>query len=227
MAKVVLVEAGPRILANFPKALSDYAQRTLNSLRVEVRVGAPVTGCDCDGVMVGGKQLEARTILWAAGVQAPSVAAWTGAEADRAGRVLVTPGLTLPGHDEVFVIGDAAHVDAGGRPLPGLAAVAKQQGHYVGAALRRRLAGEAPPPPFRYRDAGSLATIGRQAAVAAIGRLNLTGGLAWLLWSAVHVYFLIGFRNRIAVTVDWAWAYATFDRGARLITGARPMREAA
>jgi NADH dehydrogenase len=135
--------------------------------------------------------------------------------------VIVTPTtLTLPGHDEVFVIGDAAHLEADGRALPGLAPVAKQQGAYVAAALQRRFAGAKSPPPFRYRDAGTLATIGRQAAVAAIGHLRLTGGLAWLLWSVAHVYFLIGFRNRIAVTLDWAWAYVTFDRGARLITGA-------
>jgi NADH dehydrogenase len=216
----VLVEAGPRVLATFPAPLSAYAQRTLKQLRVSVRLGTTVTGCDPDGVTLGGERIEARTILWAAGVQAPSVAEWTGAAADGVGRVVVTPNLTLPGHDEVFVIGDAARFEAGGRPLPGLAPVAKQQGAYVAAALRRRFADTGSPPPFRYRDAGTLATIGRQAAVAAIGRLRLTGAPAWLLWSAAHVYFLIGFRNRIAVTLDWAWAYVTFDRGARLITGA-------
>jgi NADH dehydrogenase len=219
-AKVVLVEAGARVLAGFPAPLSTYAQRTLKQLRVSVRLGTSVTGCDADGVTLGAERIEARTILWAAGVQAPSVAGWTGAAADGVGRVVVTPSLTLPGHDEVFVIGDAARLEAGGRLLPGLAPVAKQQGAYVAAAMRRRFAGATSPPPFRYRDAGTLATIGRQAAVAAIGRMRLTGGLAWLLWSVAHVYFLIGFRNRIAVTLDWAWAYVTFDRGARLITGA-------
>jgi NADH dehydrogenase len=222
MAKVVLVEAGPRALASFPAGLSAYAQRTLKQLRVTVRLGTRVTDCDACGVTLGGERIEARTILWAAGVQASPIARWTGAKADAAGRVVVTPGLTLPGRDEVFVIGDAAHVQAGGgRPLPGLAPVAKQQGAYVAVAIRRRLAGAASPRPFRYRDVGALATIGRQAAVAAIGRLRLTGALAWLIWSVAHVYFLIGFRNRIAVTLDWAWAYVTFDRGARLITGVK------
>jgi NADH dehydrogenase len=217
MAKVLLVEAGPRVLPSFPSILSDYAKRTLARLGVNVRLGTLVTGVDADGVTLGGERIEARTILWAAGVKASPVAGWTRAEADRAGRVVVTPGLTLPGHDDVFVIGDAAHVDE--RPLPGLAPVAKQQGAYVAGAIRRRIAGAEPPPPFRYRDAGMLATIGRQAAVAAIGPLRLTGGLAWLLWSVAHIYFLIGFRNRIAVTLDWAFAYVTFERGARLITG--------
>jgi NADH dehydrogenase len=227
MAKVLLVEAGPRVLAGFPVRLSAYAQRTLARLGVDVRLGILVTGCDADGVTLGGERIEARTILWAAGVQASPVARWTRAEADRAGRVVVTPRLTLPGHDDVFVIGDAAHFEADGGTLPGLAPVAKQEGAYVAGAIRRRLAGARPPPPFRYRDAGALATIGRHAAVAAIGRWRLTGGLAWLLWSVAHIYFLIGFRNRIAVTLDWAWAYITLERGARLITGARPLDEVA
>ena len=226
MAKVDLVEAGPRVLPSFPAPLSAYASRTLARLGVDVRLGKAVTDCDVGGVTLGDERIQARTILWAAGVLASPAAAWTRAEADRAGRVVVTPRLTLPGHDEVFVIGDAAHFDVGEGPLPGLAPVAKQQGAYVAAAIRHHLAVEGPSPPFRYRDAGALATIGRQVAVAAFGRLWLTGALAWLLWSIAHIYFLIGFRNRIAVTLDWAWAYVTFERGARLITGARPAREA-
>jgi NADH dehydrogenase len=219
MAKVELVEAGRRVLPSFPAPLSAYAQRILTRLGVDVRLGKAVTACDENGVTLGDERIEARTILWAAGVLASPAAAWTRAQADRAGRVVVTPRLTLPGHDDVFVIGDAAHVDVGGGPLPGLAPVAKQQGAYVADAVRRHLAGAEPAPPFRYRDAGALATIGRQAAVAAFGRLRVTGPLAWLLWSVAHIYFLIGFRNRIAVTLDWTWAYVTFDRGARLITG--------
>jgi len=220
MATVALVEAGPRVLPSFPSALSAYAQRTLERLGVGVRLGKAVTDCDAGGVTLGDERIEARTILWAAGVRASPIARWIGARADGAGRVFVTDRLTLPGHDEVFIVGDAARLEAAGGPLPGLAPVAKQEGAHAGAAIRRRLAGLEPPPPFRYSDAGALATIGRQAAVAAFGRLRLTAGLAWLLWSAAHIYFLIGFRNRIAVTLDWAWAYVTFDRGARLITGA-------
>jgi NADH dehydrogenase len=219
MAKVVLVEAGARVLPAFPPALSDYAKRALEKLGVTVRLGAAVTTCDAGGLNIGGERLEARTILWAAGVQASPAARWLGAAADRAGRVVVKPDLTLAGHPEVFVVGDTAQVTVNGKPVPGLAPAAKQQGAYVAAQIRRKLAGASAGPPFRYRDAGALATIGRKAAVVAMGPLRLTGALAWLLWSVAHIFFLIGFRNRIAVSLDWLWAYATFDRGARLITG--------
>ena len=219
MSRIVLVEAGPRVLPAFPEHLSDVAERALERLGVEVRLGAAVTGCDTAGVMVGEERIECRTIVWAAGVAASAAGQWLGAAQDRLGRVVVAGDLTLPGHSEIFVIGDTAQVlDAAGKPLPGLAPVAKQQGKYVADVISRRLATAAPPRPFRYRHAGSLATVGRTAAVADFGFVQLTGRLAWLVWGLVHIYFLIGFRNRVAVALDWLWAYVTFQRGARLIT---------
>jgi NADH dehydrogenase len=219
--RVVLVEAGPRVLSSFPEAMSAHAVRALERLGVEVMLGAPVTTVDAEGAVVGGARIAASTVIWAAGVAASPAARWLGVEADRAGRIRVNPDLTVPGHDAVFAIGDTALV-AGpdGRPLPGVAPVAKQQGRYVGRLIRRRLRGEAPPPPFRYRDAGNLATIGRKAAVVDFRWLRLTGFPAWVLWSIAHIYYLIGFRNRLSVALNWAWAYLTFQRGARLITGA-------
>jgi len=218
-ANVVLVEAGPRVLPAFPPALSSYAKRALERLGVTVLLGQPVSGCDTQGATVGGQLIEAGTLLWAAGVQASGAARWLGSASDGAERVVVAPDLTVPGRPEVFVIGDTAHLDTPGGVLPGLAPVAKQQGAYVGAVIRSRLVNGPPPAPFRYRDAGALATIGRQAAVVVLGGLRLTGALAWVLWSVAHIYFLIGFRNRIMVSLDWAWSYVTFERGARLITG--------
>ena len=218
--RVVLVEAGPRVLPTFPEQLSRAAQRALEKLGVEVRLGKAVTRCDAAGAIVGGDRIEARTILWAAGVAASPAARWLGAESDRAGRVKVAPDLTLPGQPEIFVLGDtAAAIDAEGRPLPGIAPVAKQQGLYAAHVIRARLRGKPPPPPFHYRHIGNLATIGRKAAVADFGFVRLSGRLAWLLWGLVHIYFLIGFRNRAAVMLDWLWAYVTYQSGARLITG--------
>jgi NADH dehydrogenase FAD-containing subunit len=175
-------------------------------------------------VVVAGERIEAYTILWAAGVAASPAAKWLHAEADRAGRVLVGPDLTLPGHPEIFVIGDtAAAADATGTPLPGVAAVAKQQGLYVARVVRARLKGDSHAPHFHYRNYGNLATVGRKIAVADFGFLRLSGHLAWWLWGAVHIFFLIGFRNRIAITLNWLWAYFTFQRGSRLITGSTPL----
>lgn len=222
-ARVVLVEAGPRVLAAFPPVLSAAAQRALQRLHVEVRLGAPVTNCDESGVTIGQEHVPAATIVWAAGVAASAAGHWLGVEKDRIGRVSVGPDLTVPGHPEIFVVGDtasAAGVD--GKPLPGLAPVAKQQGAYVARVLRARLAGKPAPPPFRYRDFGTMATIGRRSAVADFGWLRLDGTLAWLMWGLVHVSFLIGFRNRAIVMLDWIWSYATFQSGARLITGSEP-----
>jgi NADH dehydrogenase FAD-containing subunit len=219
-ARIVLVEAGPRVLAAFPETLSAAAQRALERLGVEVRLGTPVTQCDADGVTIGEDRLPAETIVWAAGVAASPASRWLSADHDRAGRVMVGADLTLPGYPEIFCIGDTALAkDASGKPLPGLAPVAKQQGAYVARVLRARLAGKPEPGPFRYRDFGTLATIGRGAAVADFGWLRLSGTLAWLLWGAVHISFLIGFRNRLVVLIDWLWAYLTFQSGARLITG--------
>ncbi len=222
-ARVVLVEAGPRVLAAFPPVLSAAAQRALQRLHVEVRLGAPVTNCDESGVTIGQEHVPAATIVWAAGVAASAAGHWLGVEKDRIGRVSVGSDLTVPGHPEIFVVGDtasAAGVD--GKPLPGLAPVAKQQGAYVARVLRARLAGKPAPPPFRYRDFGTMATIGRRSAVADFGWLRLDGTLAWLMWGLVHVSFLIGFRNRAIVMLDWIWSYATFQSGARLITGSEP-----
>jgi NADH:ubiquinone reductase (H+-translocating) len=219
MSRIILIEAGPRVLPVFPARLSAVAQRSLERLGVEVRLGVPVTGCDADGVTVGAERIGSRTIVWAAGVAASAAAEWLDAEHDPLGRVFVASDLSLPGHADVFVIGDTAHVaDPAGKPLPGIAPVAKQEGKHVAKVLRARLAGRPAPPAFRYRHAGNLATIGRTAAVVDFGFVRLTGLIAWLVWSLAHIYFLIGFRNRVAVALDWLWAYATFQSGARLIT---------
>src|ERR1700730_7627483 len=226
-ARIILVEAGPRILATMPEDLSEDARKRLERLGVEVRLGAPGTAVDAGGVPPASERIEARTVLWAAGVAASPAGDWLDAERDNVGRVKVAADLSLPGHPEIFVIGDTALVlDARGKAVPGVAPVAKQEGHYVGKLIAAPLAGSAPPPPFRYRDYGNLATIGRKAAVIDFGWVHLRGFLAWLIWTVVHVYFLIGFRNRLIVALNWLWAYFTFQRGARLIVGAkRPRRD--
>lgn len=219
MSRIILVEAGPRLLPAFPAELSEVAKRTLLRLGVEVRLNAPVTDCNADGVLIGDEHIKCRTIIWGAGVAASPAAEWLGAEHDRLGRVLVGSDLTLPGHADIFVIGDTAHVRAAaGTPLPGVAPVAKQEGAYAARVIGARLAAQAPPPAFHYRNFGNLATIGRTAAVVDFGFFRLTGFVAWLVWCVVHIYFLIGFRNRVAVAFDWLWAYVTFQHGARLIT---------
>jgi NADH:quinone reductase (non-electrogenic) len=217
-ARVVLVEAAPRVLPSYPPKLSAAARDQLLRLGVEVRAGARVTGIDEGGVCVEGERIEAATVLWAAGVAASPLARSLGAPLDRAGRVRVHPDLTVPGHPEIFVVGDLAAVQGeGGTLVPGLAPAAMQEGRHAARAIVRALGGEA-PPPFRYRDKGVLATVGRAAAVARIGRLEFSGLAAWLAWLFVHILFLIGFRNRVAVVLQWAWSYLTFKRGARLIT---------
>lgn len=219
-ARVVLVEAGKRLLPTFPAVLGNAACEALQQLGVEVRLGTAVTQCDSEGVTIGEERLAAATIVWGAGVMASAAARWLGVAEDRAGRVLVGPDLTVAGYPEISCIGDTAcAVDAAGKPLPGLAPVAKQQGAYVARRLRAVLSGKVAPRPFRYRGWGTMATIGRRAAVADLGWVKLDGTLAWLLWSAVHVSFLIGFRNRLVVMLDWLWSYFTFQSGARLITG--------
>lgn len=216
-ASVVLIQAGSRLLPAFSEDLSECARIELEKLGVDVKFGR-VTECSREGVLVGDSHLSARTIIWAAGVAASPAAAWLGADADPSGRVKVTVDLSLPGHPEIFVIGDTALVvDEDGKPVPGLAPAAKQQGSYVGAVIKDRLAGKSGREAFRYRHHGSLATVGRKSAVADFGLVRLHGSLAWFLWGAVHIFFLIGFRNRVAVLLDWLWAYATFKRGVRLI----------
>jgi NADH dehydrogenase len=224
---VRLVEAGPRVLAGYEPVLSDKARRQLERLGVQVHTGVPVTAIDAAGVNLGDRRLPARTVLWAAGVAASTVGAMLGVPLDKAGRVRVDEDLGVPGHAGVFVIGDLANVvRPDGSPVPGVAPAAKQMGEYVAATIARRLRGDdRPRPPFRYRDAGSLATIGRMAAVAQFGKLQLSGLPAWIVWLLVHIYFLIGFRNRLAVMLDWAWAYWTHQRQARIVSGTAPPHE--
>jgi NADH dehydrogenase len=219
-ARILLCEAGPRLLAAFPPHLSEYTTRALGSLGVEVRHDAGVDHIDASGVTAAGQRIESANVFWCAGTEARPGAAWLGAEAARNGAVRVQPDCSVPGHDEIFAIGDMASL-AGrdGRPLPGLAAVAAQHGKYVAKVIARRVAGRRPPSPFRYRDLGTLAIIGRSRAVADLGRVHLTGFPAWLFWSSVHLVLLAGFRNRLVVWVNWAWAWLTYGRGARLITG--------
>jgi NADH dehydrogenase len=218
-ARVILVEAGPRLLSSFPEPLSDYARRALEKLGVEVRLSVPVTRCDAEGVELATERIAAATVIWAAGVAASPVARWLNVAADRAGRIAVDAGFGVPGIDGVFVIGDASlYRYATGSPLPGVAPVAKQQGAYVGRIIAARVGGKPEPPAFHYKDAGQLATIGRRAAVVDFGRIRFTGRVAWWFWGIVHIYFLISVRSRLVVAIQWLWSYVTFDRGARLIT---------
>jgi NADH dehydrogenase len=217
-ARVILVESGERVLSAFPAGLSRSATASLARLGVEVRTGTLVTRLTPDAVWIGGEQIRARTVLWAAGVAASPLARSLGVPLDRGGRVPVEPDLSLPGHPDAFVAGDlCAFTTPAGTTLPGLAPVAMQQGRRAGDNAGRRLRG-LDTRPFRYRDKGTMATIGRAAAVATIGDLHLSGPLAWLAWLLVHIAFLIGFRNRFVVLFQWAWAYVTWQRGARLIT---------
>ena len=217
-ARVVLIEAGSRVLAGFPDDLSAYAQRSLQSLGVEVVLGQAVTECSADGVVYGGKCLQAKTLIWAAGVRASPAAEWLGAPADRAGRLQVAPDLTVPGHPDIFAIGDTVLVaDPDGKPVPGIAPAAKQQGRYVAASIKARLRGET-PAPFRYKHSGSLAQIGKHKAVIDFGRFKLRGAIAWWIWGIAHIYFLIGLRNRLSVALSWLWIHARDQRAARLIT---------
>jgi NADH dehydrogenase len=219
-ADILLIEAGPRVLSGFPDKLADFARTALERMGVEVLLNTPIESVDENGVIANGRRIEAANVIWCAGVRASPVAQWLGVPPVKGNRVRVAPDLSVPGHPEVFVIGDAASVvTPHGDELPGLAAVAKQQGEYVGALLTARVRGDPAPPPFRYHDKGTLATIGRAAAIADFGWIRLTGWIAWIVWGVVHIFFLIGFRNRLAVFLDWVWAWLTYGRGARLITG--------
>jgi NADH:quinone reductase (non-electrogenic) len=221
-SRIILIEAGPRVIPTLPEDLSRYAERALTRMGVDVRTSTRVISCDAGGVDVDHGRIDASTIIWAAGVVASPAASWLAAAHDRAGRVLVRPDLSVPDHPEVFVIGDAAAVHEGdGEPVPGVAPAAKQMGDYVGRLIAARLAGES-LPAFRYRNLGELATIGRRAAVVKLGRVHLKGFIGWLFWSFAHIYFLIGVRNRFIVAFTWLWDYLTFQRGARLITDVPP-----
>jgi len=218
-ARVLLIEAGPRILPSFAPDLSAYTHRALERLGVEVQVGSAVTDCNSSGVVVGGRSIAADVILWAAGVRASPAAVWLGAPADNAGRVKVAADLTVPGHADIFVIGDTATISVWhGKPAPGIAPAAKQQGVHVAQTIKRRLAGDPEPRAFRYRHAGDLATIGKRSAVIDFGWCKLRGRIAWWVWGLAHIYFLIGLRNRLAVALSWLWIYTTGSRSACLIT---------
>lgn len=217
LARIILIEAGPRILPSFSEKLANEATRDLEELGVQVWTASPVTGMDRDGVTVGRERVEASTILWAAGVQASDLGQALGARTDRLGRIVVEPDLSLADHSEIFVAGDQAHFAHGrATPLPGLAPVALQQGRAIARNILREVNG-LPRQPFHYLDKGQLATIGRSKAIVEIGRLRFDGFLAWLAWLLVHIYYLIGFENRIFVTMRWAWSFFNFRRGARLI----------
>lgn len=219
-ARVLLLEGGPRLLATYPPELSARAVEDLRGLGVDVRLDAIVTRIEPHAVWVGEERIATRNVVWSAGVAASPLGARLGATTDRLGRVEVAPDLSVPGRPEVFVVGDLASFShQTGAPLPGIAPVAIQQGKVAAANIRRSVVGR-PPQPFRYRDRGSLATIGRGSAVGQIGRRNVQGRLAWLIWLFVHLMYLVGFRNRVAVLFEWAWSYVTWQRGARLITGA-------
>jgi len=217
-AKVRLLEAGPRILASFPESLSEKARAQLQRLGVEVVTGSPVDSIDAEGYRLGNVFVPARTVVWAAGVAASPVAQSLGVTLDRSGRVPVLPDLTVPGHAEIFVAGDLATITQDGKLVPGIAPAAKQMGRHVAQTIRARLAGKN-STPFRYRDYGNLATIGRMAAVVDLHGLRLSGLLAWWFWLAAHVFFLIGFRNRIVVLLNWFMAYWSYQRAARIIVG--------
>jgi NADH dehydrogenase len=217
-ARIVLVEAGPRVLPAYSEDLSERARLQLEALGVQVWTGSRVSSVSAAGVQIGADHLAARTVVWAAGLQGSPLARSLGSELDRAGRVRVRPDLTVPGYPHTFVVGDLASIEQDGQPVPGVAPAAMQMGEHAAANIARSLRGE-PLAPFRYRDKGTLATIGRSRGVAMIGRLHLSGLLAWLAWLGIHIFFLIGFRSRLVVLLDWFWAYVTYARSARLIVG--------
>jgi NADH:ubiquinone reductase (H+-translocating) len=216
-ARIILIEGGPRILPAFSERLSRKAHTRLTRMGVEIRTNARVEHVDAEGVVVGGERIASRTVLWTAGVTPSPAAQWLKAEADHAGRVRVLPDLSVPGRPEIFVVGDTTSLDQDGKPLPGVAQVAMQQGRYVGRSIAGRVADQAPPPPFRYFDKGNMAVIGRNFAIMESGRAHLSGFIAWLAWAAIHIAFLPQAGNRLMVFTQWAWSYITKQGGARLI----------
>jgi NADH:ubiquinone reductase (H+-translocating) len=220
-ARIILCEAGHRLLAEFPQRLSSYAVTALDSLGVDVRLNAKVEHLDVSGAIASGQHIDCANVFWCAGTEAHPAAAWLNAEAAHNGAVKVLPDFSIPGHPEIFALGDvSSYAGNSSRPLPGLAAVAVQQGKYVGELLVSRIAGRRSPGPFRYKDRGTLAVIGRSRAIADLGKIRLTGYSAWLFWCLVHLFLLTGFRNRLLVYINWSYAWFTYGRGARLITGA-------
>jgi len=219
-ARIVLVEAGPRVLPVMPTELTVYTEKALTQLGVEIRLGNAVTHCDTDGVIVDNERISSATILWAAGVEASPAANWLDTKADQAGRVIVEQDLSIAGHPNIFAIGDTAAVnDAAGNPVPGIAPAAKQQGRFVANLIHSRIRGKSVLGKFQYKHAGNLATIGRKSAVIELPFMRLTGLLAWWIWGIAHIYFLIGVRSPVLVALNWLKQYVTYGRGARLITG--------
>jgi NADH dehydrogenase FAD-containing subunit len=228
-ARIVLLDAGPRVLAQFSEKLSKAAKRRLESLGVEVRLGARVDHIDCDGVVVAGERIESKTVIWTAGVEPSPAGKWLNVETDRAGRVRVQKDLTVPGHPEIFVIGDTASLDQHGKPLPGVAQVAIQQGRYAAKAIHSRITGSRPPGPFSYFDKGTMAVVGKGFAVLHSGKVEASGFGAWLTWAGVHLQFLANSSLRLSVFLQWVWTYTTGKRGSRLIVnyhGAPPLEPA-
>jgi NADH:ubiquinone reductase (H+-translocating) len=216
-ARIILIDAGTRVLGTFAEKLSEAGRRRLEALGVEVRLGHSVDHIDADGVIVDGERIASKTVIWTAGVAPSPAGHWLGAVTDRAGRVRVQPDLTVPGHPEIFVIGDTASLDRDGHPLPGVAQVAMQQGRYAGTLIRRRIMGQPAPPPFRYFDKGNMAVVGKGFAVLQARQIALSGFVAWMAWAAVHLEFLAQSSLRVSVFVQWVWTYLTGQRGARLI----------
>jgi NADH dehydrogenase len=216
-AKVILIEAGSRILASFSEKLSQRAAQELTGFGVEMRTHTRVEKMDRDGVYIAGQKIKARTVIWAAGVVASPAGQWLGCETDRAGRIIVQPDLSVPARKNIYAIGDTISFIQNGESLPGVSPVAMQQGRYVARLLKAKLKGKSLDKPFHYLDKGNLATIGRSFAIAQIGGLRFSGLFAWIVWLVVHIYYLIGFRNRLVVIIQWAYAYMTFKPGARLI----------
>jgi NADH:ubiquinone reductase (H+-translocating) len=219
-ARIILLEAGPQLLTGFHPKLTAYAKTALERLRVEVRLNTPVEMIDAHGLVARGERIDASVVIWCAGVKATPIAACLGAPTTRKGAITVTPDFSVPGTSNIFAIGDVAALDdQAGKPLPLLAPVAKQEGAYVASVIRSRLEGKAPPPAFRYRNPGSLAIIGRSAAAVDFGFVQITGFVGWLVWAFAHIFFLIGFRSKVAVFLEWSWQWVTYARGARLIIG--------
>jgi NADH:quinone reductase (non-electrogenic) len=221
-ARIVLVDMAPRVLGPFAESLSAAARKRLDQLGVEVRLGHSVEHIDADGVIVAGEHIASKTVIWTAGVAPSPAGKWLEAPMDRAGRVRVQPDLSVPGHPEIFVIGDTASLDQDGHPLPGVAQVAMQQGRYAGTSIHRRIVGKPAPPPFRYFDKGTMAVVGRGFAVLQSGRVRVSGFLAWLAWAAIHLEFLARSSLRVSVFVQWVWMYVTGQRGSCLIVNHHP-----
>ena len=220
-ARIVLVDMAPRVLGSFAERLSSAAKRRLDRLGVEVLLGHGVDQIDEDGVIVAGKRIASRTVMWTAGVAPSPAGKWLAVDTDRAGRVKVQTDLTVPGHSEIFVIGDTAALEQDGKPLPGVAQVAIQQGRYAARLIHRRIAGEAAPRPFRYFDKGNMAVVGKGFAVLQTGRVRMSGFLAWMAWATVHLEFLAQSSLRVSVFLQWVWTYLTGQRGSRLIVDHR------